>query len=385
MFDLRFDIKETDGAGPRNAIVKGYGWKMPIPNRILTSTEINSSFDVQKTSVPEFTYPHECVEIRKGFDSERLQRVSRYNSDFVKELSVIKKYTRPYNFGGRFVFFRVSRNLDTKITLKNNETLMSLQAEAGLPTISVHEESRLSSAENLSNRLEISKNIIDDARKTLLRSPFIEPLVILSGSCDDSYEFEKKLRTAVDHDFKIICIENPRSLTRYSHNFTSLKGFVAKHPELLVIGSNTSKSMINKIASGPHIMNLFGEDVLGLSMPRPYFNQGEETYQPPWFDKPTGGNLPRHIQEEKYGENLNCTCPVCLNKSRAQFYGYSRVGLLSSACKVHETIDSRELFAETRENIGGLKRFIPKKQYIFHALAKLGMDFRQNSLRKFMK
>ena len=176
-----------------------------------------------------------------------------------------------------------------------------------------------------------------------------------------------------------MCIENGKSITGCILNYVALKEFVTKTQEIFVIGANTERT-IEGLASGPHVMNLFGQDIVGLRMYKPYFKQGENEYMSPRFDKKTGGVLPRELQEERYGEKLNCSCPVCLDKSRAQFYGFSRKGLLSPACKVHEAFESRELFSETRANIGELNKFIPKKEFVANALDSIGFGIRQKKL-----
>jgi|GEM_PF-1834683 len=379
MFDIKFNIKETDKIGPRNAVVKGPAWEINIPDRTLTSTEINASFELMKDGVPEFTYPHNCIEVRKKYDAEKLQKISRYNKIFSDELSIVKQYGRPYNDESRFAFFRVDRKIETHITPEQNKALIDLQIEAGFRTLSIHEESPFASAENLGKRIKESLEKIEDARGTTIRYPFVEPMIVLSARCDDSFEFRKKLETSIDNGFKIICIENGRSIHRYHSTYVQLKEFATKTQEVLIIGANTEKT-IEGLGSGPHIMNILGQDIVGTRMPQSYFKQGESVYIPSRFDKITGGVLSRGEQEARYGEILGCACPACLNKSRAQFYGYQRKDLLSPACKVHEAFESRELFSETRENIGELNKFIPKKEFLMQSIANIGFDFRQRKL-----
>lgn len=383
MYSIKFQIGETDKSGPRNITARGPDWKVVAPNRVLTSTEINAATDVLKAPIGEFEYPHDIVEIRKKFDLDRLSKLTRSNPDYINELTLLKRYSGHYNKDGRFVFLRADRDIDVRITEAQNKALMQIQYEIGLPTISIHEDCRTASPSNLDARIKQSLKDIEEFRDTKLRNPHIEPVVVISVRCDDAYEFYEKLDVARKYGIDLFCIENGKSIDAYHNSYVKLKEFVVKNPEILVIGANTEKTMRGMgIASGPHVMNLLGQDVAGIKMPRYYYSE-EESYQPSRFERSTGGIMPRSMQETHFGENLNCSCPVCLNKSRSQFYGYARKKLLSPACKVHEVFDSRELFKETRMNMGDMKTFIPQKTHLAEGLARIGINFRQKGLGDF--
>jgi len=313
---------------------------------------------------------------------EQLHKLLKKNGSFKdsKKDIVSKKNAYSDKFTIFYPHFNKKILFDEKqyIGIENLKTIIDLQTAAGLENISIPEsnpnqnlESFIADLKSLSNRA-----LASGAKE-------IVPYLDLGMGEHDSELFSKKYNYLIDAGFSII----GTVYRSYNENYPNFRYLEERDDDVLIYCSGVDRLWRgNWTTSQIHTPNFSGIDVAALlSMPAPPNKKPDDKEKTidevKRFDKDMLGVIKLKDHLALHGEDLNCDCPICSNKSLADImekYSINQKGgfepsYLDKICKLHELYASTKEFENERKYIKGndSKTYVDSHDYLKAYLSKV--------------
>lgn len=335
------------------------------PTRTITSTEHNYKVDVANAIVssaglgqgPSTAFENDIFQISKQLNPDTLSRYLKHNGTFNNSRKDIVAKKNAYE--DKFIIFypKFTKKMlfDDKvhIGMDNLKTIIDLQVESGLEYVTIPESNPNQNFEAFKSDLEgLSKRAFSRGAKQVI--PYLD---MGMGTKENSDIFTKKYDYLIDCGFPIIGTVF-RSIAQNYPNFRYLE---QSDDDVLRVCSGVSRFwQSNWTTSQLHIPNLWGLDVCSLdSQPVPGGIEHKNVADIKRFDKETLGILKLKDHNDNYGDELNCTCPICQGKTYDDFIeeyvtdseGVINTNQLDKICKLHETYASTKEFENERSFI----------------------------------
>lgn len=350
------------------------------PSRMITSTEHNYKADVADLIVsqlgmgqgPSTAFENEIFQISKQFDFNKLARYLKHNGTFNNSRKDIVAKKNAYE--DKFLLFypkftkKMLYDEGRFIGMENLKTIIDLQTESGLENVTIPES-------NPNQNFELFK---DDLKSLSTRAfsrgaqQIIPYLDMGMGDQNNSDLFARKYEYLIDCGYPIIGMV----FRGINQNYPNYRFLEERDDDVLRVCSGVGRFWrSNWTTSQLHIPNLWGLDACSLdSQTVPVSLEPKEIDDIKRFDKESIGILKLKDHQERYGDNLNCDCPVCQGKTHSDFVdeysmdinGSINADQLDKVCKLHETYASTNEFENEMRFIrqNDLRTYITSHEYL---------------------
>lgn len=381
-------VTKNEDTGARIVKVKTSSSKcFKTPTRSATSTEHNYKIETINSIISEAglgqgvptSFDNDIFQISKSFKMEQLHKLLKRNGSFKssKKDIVSKKNAYSDKFTIFYPHFNKKMLFDEKqyIGTENLKTIIDLQTAAGLENVSIPES-------NPNQNLEIFINDLNSLSNRALANGAKEiiPYLDLGMGEHDSELFSNKYNYLIDAGFNVI----GTVYRSYSENYPNFRYLEERDDDVLIYCSGVDRFWRgNWITSQIHTPNFNGIDVTALlSLPTPRGEKEKKSIEEiKRFDKNSLGVITLKDHLDLYGEDLNCNCPVCSNKSLPDIkniYSVNQKGeldpsYLDKICKLHELYASTKEFENERKYIKDdeSKAYIESHNYLKAYLSKV--------------
>ncbi len=360
-------INKDESTGIRTIKVKTSQSSFTTPSRTLTSTEHNYRTgailpDVGLGSGISISFENPTFEITKQHTIEQMEKFTKKNGALHNAQRDVKAKLNCYEDKFRIYYPRFNKG--TKIDFKHLRTLIDFQTIfCEMDTVSILEQHPDQNVDSFSKDLNfLSQQAYAQEAKTVI--PYIDFAM-------DNNLFIRKYRLLKDMGFKVIGFTN-RSLKTYYPNYRFIR---EQNDDIWLHCSGINRYwQSNWTTSQIHMLQLFGLDTFSLESKCAICPKPKPIEEIKRFDSNTMGIISIEDFRKRYHNDLNCNCPVCVNKKLNDYiseYSIDRTGventnLLDKYCKLHETYCSEKEFTKSQRFIKNNegKHYIESKEYL---------------------
>lgn len=356
-------LLHRDEYGPRVVEIKTDKGTFQTPERIITSTESNYKRRVRILDDP---YENPVFEVIGHFTHENIELLHTKNGPFARRKTDISAHVRGYE--DMITKFYPQMKKDTKLSPTDARTLADLQRYCGFDLITIPDLSINSKAE------DFERHITKLAENFILEYSNAEPIPYVDMGMKEEL-FKRKVDAIWDNGgiFKVMGVifrSPPQNYANFNHLYENYDMDIWIHAS----GVNRYYPR-NWTTAQMHIPQIYGIDTCSIlsqkvgGEPRPKPIEKIKLYDPK-----TLGIIEIGKHREKYGNELDCDCPVCSGKTLDEFVdeytinhkGEKDILLLDTWCKLHEAFTSPNEFENGRIAIkeNRIKEYFAEKEFI---------------------
>jgi len=325
------------------------------PTRVINISEIRTFNVLGLTD----KLPTHIFEYIKFLDKGKMKKLQKVNGVMSQNVSLALKETRYLHQIGIVKFFpkiplELELSYDDLITLTDFQIFSHINVIA-YPDYKVRAQTYLRNLDKIAEYTQ-SKGF------SFQIMPYVNTLHNINV-------FEAKVKGILDREYMSIGLEIRGGLGIYPQLTFIQRQLNDK--DVWIHGSNVSPRYPRSNLSHVHLLPYFGIDTFARTIFLPPMNPMTEK-NVTRFDALTLGILKYQTHKEKYGQSLNCTCPVCMDHDLESFYhGAARQVILKT--KVHDVVASSLEFGKAREHIahGEFKEYLLSKEYAKPVLTSL--------------
>lgn len=370
----RVRVKHQDEYGPRMIEVKTDKINFETPERTVTSTEGNYKKKVRTLDEP---FLHPIFEAIAHFTEDNLIELHTRNGPFATRKTVLGAYVRAYGDVDVITKFYPQMKKNSSASVIDARTLADLQRYCEFDMITIPDLSPNSPVD------ELEKHITKMHKKFIEPYTNAEPIPYVDMAMDEDL-FKEKVDMIWDNNgtFKVMGIIF-RSPPQYMANYMYLQKKNDRDIWIHASGVNRYYPK-NWTTSQMHIPQLYGIDTASILSQRIGIEPPPKPVEKiKRFDHNSLGLIEIRNHREKYGNELNCNCPVCENKNlddiireyTVNHKGEVEIPLLDTWCKLHEAFTSPNEFKIGRKAIKNneFEDYIKSKEHVRNVIG----DFKE--------
>ena len=362
-------VSSQDEYGPRVVEIKTDKGSFETPNRTVTSTEGNYKKQVRTLDDP---FLHPIFESIAHFTDENLQALHMRNGPFAKRKTALSSQVRAYSDLDMITKFYPQMKKGSYVSVEDSRTLADLQRYCGYDLITILDLSLNSPVD------KFEKHITKMSEKFIFPFTEAEPMPYVDMAMEHDL-FKKKVDAIWDNSgiFKAMGVIF-RSPPSYMANYMYLQKNNDRDIWIHTSGVNRYYQK-NWTTSQVHIPQLYGIDTVSILSQR---IGGEPAPKPvekiKRYDSKSLGIIEIKKHREKYGVELDCDCPVCLNKNldnaiekyTVNHKGEQEISLLDIWFKLHESYSSLKEFEKGRKSIkkNEFDNYLQDKEHISNVI-----------------
>jgi hypothetical protein len=295
-----FEVEQIDMLGSRASRDRGIGAE--FPQRVETNTDLNYYDRARKVDTKiQFGSPSSTIyEVKRRFNEDELERLVTNNAYFGAVKKAIERNANRRQNCTRML--AVSFKENTRMTPKLSERLIALQEK--FEVVGIYDGYNLTSSalkesigisQKVMNELGMSPQRVNVRIPTLIQRPeLLKDKMSISFAETDGVALKHAAITRALKQYRVIRAFNEKG--KWTHMYDMAN----------VWTGNDRTSLM-------HIIQLYGIDSFGLRTRKPPKNILPIT--PKRLDIGSLGTLTIQEHTQRYGHDLSCPCPICVNKT----------------------------------------------------------------------
>jgi hypothetical protein len=376
---MKLDIQKISPIGLRTAILKEGGLEIPLPNRALSSVDAYAGEKIENAFGIKVRFPHPVYSIPKYYKPDSFIKILHDSEVSHAQQLTVGRASRKGSIRWTSYNPAFDRGVWLKFDYDANSKFMEIAFQSDIDGIPIHDQ--------LGSTLTQTADTVRKSLKEIDKAGGVkQPVFRIRADTDDRW-FQRKIETAIslikEYGWEIPIVDVVKaSIEGNIKNYAYVRNDLRKK-KILLISSDTEKTWRpNKKTSMPHIMVLFGFDLVILRS-RLYFPSVAKMY-----DRQTWANLLQPELNQLYGNQMVNDCVIDQNRTHDDVFDvYSGVeGCLNSAIKSHDAISSFGQFIQMQQATEQSKlwNLLHRKAYMFEPILRLlRWDLNQKPLISF--
>jgi len=369
---MNVKLEKTDELGVRKVRMKIPHIHETIvgPIRTVNSTETGYLENLSIAGINEDYVQVKLYESRKAFGLIELALFDKgsskeVNEHFVNKLLQMKAEIKPESTLSIFrphIKINPKTKLPFEVTDQANNVFMEMGIHADYDFVIIQDPGVTKNEECYIKRMESGREYIAKAQSP--RKKGFIPLPTLDCRTFDVDTIKARCKKLKEGSFNAVNIVAGTMAAQVPAIEAVGKFFSDK--DVALIGSNIPKYLfMGKIRlNAIHLYQTYGLTTLSSVFPKGFVpTVGRNVHykkNPLRFDRFTGYFLSRGEHNTQYGEDIKCTCPLCIkSKTLTGFYEdhLDYYGVTALKAKAHEVFASIDEFNESRDYIGEMESY----------------------------